>query len=138
MNSIFYFDLLDQIYPDTCKVVCGLLVIKNSDITLTYKGTKNYLTKADTGLVAHVWIVSKNKVIECSSEFLDLPSENKEYLSYKEYTKIYGRNKLSKDLLTNICLLNVQVAKCIRLPNAQNEYYKDLRRFVSEDYRQIS
>ena len=138
MNSIFYFDILDQLYPGTFKVVCGILHVTNANFALTYKGTTTAITKSDCAMIAHVWIEQKGPVQlihECSAEFVDLPRDCKKYYTYQEFTKVYDLSE-NKKMLANVCALNVQVAKCIRLPNAQNQYYKELRGFVQNAMNQ--
>ena len=131
MNSIFYFDMIDQMYPGAFKVVCGILIINNADLILTYDNTKNVITKGDQAMIAHVWIEQKDysEVLECSSEFVDLPRDCKRYYTFQEFAKVCSDPEIVKTMLSYICMLNVQVAKCIRLPNAQTQYYKDLRNY---------
>ena len=134
MNSIFYFDMLDQFFPGEFEVVCGIIVITKAYINLKYGKTNVSITKDDHAMIGHVWIQKKGHVgiIECSSEFVDLPRKCKTYFNFQEFVKVYGHHENTTDMLSKVCALNVQVCKLMRQPNAVNQYYKNLRDFVKE------
>ena len=112
-NVIYYWDVLEMIFPKKYKPACGILIIENMTIV-------------------HVWIVNNEteEIIECSYEYYKIDKIQKHYFTtFTEFKKIDKSDiEFKKFLLSHIC----ELSKCMntlisKKKSITEDYYKELK-----------